>query len=204
MCSTAMASRLGAMTARGVPLVLEPHGRREGASRSSFAPILTIGFVHDFRRTAARNLIRAGVPASIACQLVGWKTLAMLDRYDIRDEEDLRVGAAIDNNARGGNRTHTPLPGRDFESRASTSFTTRAMGARNIARQEGFAKSGDRPYPSTTSSGGTARRGLFGNPKFFDQHAAPRRDTSQVTSQTGSFTCYIAFRLLIRPANTTS
>src|SRR5918994_3300587 len=44
---------------------------------------------HDFRRTAARNLIRAGVPQHVAMQLCGWKTDAMFRRYAIVDLRDL-------------------------------------------------------------------------------------------------------------------
>jgi integrase len=45
---------------------------------------------HDFRRTAARNLIRAGVPQHVVMQLCGWKTDVMFRRYAIVDERDLR------------------------------------------------------------------------------------------------------------------
>lgn len=41
---------------------------------------------HDFRRTAVRNLERAGVPRSAAMAMVGHKTQAMYARYAIADE----------------------------------------------------------------------------------------------------------------------
>ena len=47
---------------------------------------------HDFRRTAVRNLERAGVPRSTAMAMVGHQTEAIYRRYAIADESMLRDG----------------------------------------------------------------------------------------------------------------
>jgi integrase len=50
---------------------------------------------HDFRRTAVRNLERAGVPRSTAMQMVGHQTESIYRRYAIVDESMHREAAAL-------------------------------------------------------------------------------------------------------------
>src|SRR5262245_33633093 len=47
--------------------------------------------LHDFRRTAVRNLELAGVPRSVAMKLTGHLTESVYRRYAIADQRDLRV-----------------------------------------------------------------------------------------------------------------
>jgi integrase len=87
-------------TPEGVPWVFHRfHGRQIRNFRKAWknaleAAKLSYKIPHDLRRTAARNLILAGVPEKVVMQLVGWRSDAMLKRYHIVCEDDLREAVA--------------------------------------------------------------------------------------------------------------
>lgn len=83
---------------RVVPWLFHRNGRRILSYRKAWATACRLaGFpgrlVHDFRRTAVRNLERAGVPRSTAMAMTGHRTESVYRRYAIVDEVMLHEAA---------------------------------------------------------------------------------------------------------------
>jgi site-specific recombinase XerD len=86
-------------TAAGEPLFYgdgSPGARYQSSAyfRAAWRAAAPDHIPHDFRRTATRQLLRAGVGLPAVMKMVGWETTAMLRRYAIADETMLREAGA--------------------------------------------------------------------------------------------------------------
>ena len=93
----AVTSALERERGRIIPWVFHQDGEPLGSFRNAWRTAVRAAGLpglrpHDMRRSAARNLVRAGVSEGVVMKLCGWNTRAMFDRYNVADDRDLKEG----------------------------------------------------------------------------------------------------------------
>jgi integrase len=92
-------SKLARERGRIIPQVFHVDGEPLASFRSAWRTAVKKAGLpglrpHDLRRSAARNLVRAGVSEGVVMKLCGWTTRHMFDRYNVSDKRDLVDGVS--------------------------------------------------------------------------------------------------------------
>ncbi|MGB8685293.1 MAG: site-specific integrase [Candidatus Binatus sp.] len=99
----AVIERAAARQIPSLPNVFHRDGAPVGLFRKSWATALDAAglkegtLVHDLRRCAARNYVRAGISETVVMKLTGHKTPSIFRRYNVTDEQDIAdAGVKLD------------------------------------------------------------------------------------------------------------